>query len=77
MLSRCASELSSFCFFCLREYAHQGLTLHARRITGDARYGGIPLTKLTDCVQPHAAFCARQVFSFSKGHEGVLKSGEG
>src|SRR5260370_7326360 len=43
----------------------------------DTRYVGISLTELTDCVEPHAAFCAGQVVSFGEAHKSVLNGGEG
>src|SRR6266481_5728956 len=48
-----------------------------RRTTCDTRYAGISLTEFADGVEPHAAFCAGQVFPLSESHEGVLHGGEG
>src|SRR6266852_3504328 len=45
-------------------------------MTRDTRYGGISLSELTDCVEPHAALEVRQVTPFREGHQGVLNRRE-
>src|SRR5260370_14808437 len=49
----------------------------AKRVARETRVGGISLTEFGDGVEPHAAFCAGQVFPLSESHQGVSHGGKG
>lgn len=58
--------------FCPDEHAIDALPLYSCCLAYDPRYVRIPLAEFTDCVESHAAFCARQVISLGESGEGIL-----
>src|SRR6266853_3614075 len=64
-------------FPCPGQHVHERPSLDPCRTTCDTSYIGISPTEFTDCVEPHASFCAGQVPSFSESRERPLNGGEG